>query len=405
MNKKLSLKQIGCLAIVILLAGMIAAISNGYYERKVVFDQRAKIVGSIAKKEPERLDKIMIALKDEDQESKAYGKAILEKYGYQEKEMGIVSIQNLSIELLVSIGLIIVLGVLWQREKRRQDKRIESLSSYLNQGINGQSKIQVKGTEDEFALLEDELYKTVNELYQTRETALKEKVVLKDHLADIAHQLKTPLTSMGLMCELLNEPQELSLEEQKAYAEQIQNQISRLEELVHALLLLSKLEANVIELKQEKVEVYILILRVVELLEPMLKAQNQQIVLMPEADHSVSFRGDMKWSIEALYNLVKNALQHTPSGKKVMIRYAKTPLFTEILVEDEGEGFAKEDIPYLFKRFYKGKNARKDSIGIGLALSETIIKQQNGIIEAENREEGGARFRVKIYPAKMKASM
>lgn len=199
MNKKLSLKQIGCLAIVILLAGMIAAISNGYYERKVVFDQRAKIVGSIAKKEPERLDKIMIALKDEDQESKAYGKAILEKYGYQEKEMGIVSIQNLSIELLVSIGLIIVLGVLWQREKRRQDKRIESLSSYLNQGINGQSKIQVKGTEDEFALLEDELYKTVNELYQTRETALKEKVVLKDHLADImwTDEIRITIKKMG----------------------------------------------------------------------------------------------------------------------------------------------------------------------------------------------------------------
>lgn len=405
MNKKLSLKQMGCLVIVVLLAGMIAAISIGYYERKAVFDQKAKIVGSIAKKEPERLDRIMLALKDKDQGSEAYGREVLGKYGYEEKEMGLISIHTLSIELLVSIVVLIVLGVLWQREKRRQNKRIESLSSYLNQGIKGQSKIQVKGTEDEFTLLEDELYKTVNELYQTRETALKEKVVLKDHLADIAHQLKTPLTSMGLMCELLNEPQELSIEEQKAYTEQIQNQISRLEELVHALLLLSKLEANVIELKQEKVEVYILILRVVELLEPMLKAQNQQIVLMPEADHSVSFRGDMKWSIEALYNLVKNALQHTPSGKKVMIHYAKTPLFTEILVEDEGEGFAKEDIPYLFKRFYKGKNARKDSIGIGLALSETIIKQQNGIIEAENREEGGARFRVKIYPAKMKASM
>jgi len=106
----------------------------------------------------------------------------------------------------------------------------------------------------------------------------------------------------------------------------------------------------------------------------------------------------MKWSIEALSNLLKNCIEHTPEEKKISIHYEQTPLFTGITIEDEGEGFLEEDIPYLFKRFYKGQNATKDSIGIGLALAQTIIDRQNGLIEVQNRAEGGARFIIKMYP-------
>ena len=110
--------------------------------------------------------------------------------------------------------------------------------------------------------------------------------------------------------------------------------------------------------------------------------------------------GDMKWSIEAFSNLVKNCIEHTPKDKTITISYDENPLYCLIKIEDEGEGFELADMPHLFERFYKGKNAAKGSIGIGLALAKTIIEEQNGYIEAENRKEGGARFTIKFYPSK-----
>ena len=110
-----------------------------------------------------------------------------------------------------------------------------------------------------------------------------------------------------------------------------------------------------------------------------------------------SFTGDLAWSVEAIGNLLKNAMEHTPDGGSISVVAMETPLFTQIEVEDSGEGFFEEDIPHLFERFYKGKNSGEGSIGIGLALSRAIITSQNGTIKAENSERGGAKFTVRFY--------
>ena len=115
--------------------------------------------------------------------------------------------------------------------------------------------------------------------------------------------------------------------------------------------------------------------------------------------HGESFVGDMPWSAEAFGNLIKNAVEHTAPGGTVCVRANETALYTEITVCDDGEGFTEEDIPHLFERFYKGRNAAQGSIGIGLALTRAIITAQNGSITARNNENGGASFVVKFYKA------
>ena len=112
----------------------------------------------------------------------------------------------------------------------------------------------------------------------------------------------------------------------------------------------------------------------------------------------VEFTGDMEWSMEAVMNLLKNCMEHSPEGGTVFCDYASNPLYTEIQIRDQGPGFDSEDLPHLFERFYRGKNASQNGVGIGLALAQSIFRMQNGSVTARNLPEGGACFEIRIYP-------
>lgn len=416
---------------VICIALIIVGVSSYFqvrWAKEMAYAQLAQMIKVTVEVNPDSEQKWMLAFKERNATGRDKGEQILKRYGYTQGNLSIESIHiPLIITLISGIGIIVLAYLYVSKQKKQMRQRIEDLTEYLKQSSKGESRSLQSSREDEFSLLEDEVYKTVVELYQTRSVALNDKEILKDHIANITHQLKTPLTSMGMMCELLEET--MDFEEQQLYLTKLQNQITRLDSLVHALLTFSKLDANVIKMEQKPVDVYILLLRVLELVESLAMAKNQglQIIdkgstmpgerlskqlqdykksnikvstedlLEEDMQGKVFFIGDMKWSIEAIGNLVKNCIEHTPENKQIKISYQQNPLYTLILIEDEGKGFIPEEIPYLFKRFYKGKNATKDSVGIGLALAKTIMEKQNGYIEAENRLEGGARFIIKIY--------
>ena len=397
-DKKQIYSMIGMTLIII----VVSSLFQIKWAKQVAYGQLAQVVGITTKLNPNLEKEWMLSFKESDQRDEDFGKQILSKYGYTENNVPIVSTYaTLEIALISGAGIIGLAYWYIQKQKKQTKQRIDGLTQYLKLAGKGESRSLQISKEDEFSILEDEVYKTVGELYQTQKNALNDREILKEHIADIAHQLKTPLTSMGMMCELLEETKDI--EEGQIYLTKLQNQLQRLDELVHVLLTFSKIDANVVQMEKETVDVYILLLRVLELVEPLAVAKKQSIEIINEAtveeamQNKVTYEGDMKWSIEALCNLVKNCIEHTPGGKKVMLSYKQNPLYTLILIEDEGEGFVPKEIPYLFKRFYKGKNATKGSIGIGLALAKNIIEKQNGSIEAENREEGGARFIIKIY--------
>jgi len=172
--------------------------------------------------------------------------------------------------------------------------------------------------------------------------------------------------------------------------------IDRMDWLIETLLKLSSMDAGTITFHQTKTSVKeLLSTAAAPLLIPLELRDIQYHETIEPKDFS--FSTDLRWTAEALGNILKNCMEHTPSGGRIDVTVTDNPIYVSIVIEDNGSGFLPEDIPHLFERFYKGKNATGQSIGIGLSLSRMIVSKENGTLKAENRKEGGARFILKFY--------
>ena len=272
---------------------------------------------------------------------------------------------------------------------------IEKLSGYLRQITSGDFTLDVRDNhEGELSILKSDIYKVTRMLSEHGTLLQEDKAKLTNAISDISHQLKTPLTSMMVMVDLLRDPQ-LAENKRVEFTRNIQVQLERMEWLVSSLLKLSKIDAGTIAFKKEPVMVKELVKRAVEpLLVPMdIKLQTLNI----DGDENAAFTGDFNWSAEALINILKNCVEHTDEGGEISISYSENALFTEISIRDNGKGIPKDDLPYIFKRFYKGKNANDDSVGIGLAMASSMIKSQKGDIEVTSEIGVGTLFQIKFY--------
>lgn len=382
--------------VAIIVAFIIMGIAMGLISSQIVARQEyknmAQILGFAVRIDPQMEIMMIRALKEADFLDFSDGDAILKEYNYslnvfRNQNTFRMTVYGILLAIVPAI-LVIVIGYLSLKKKK---KRIEGLTDYLKAVNLGQEALLLR-QEDDFSLLEDELYKTVTELRQTKENAVRERRSLADNLTDISHQLKTPITSMSLMTQLLSEN---PTDEDRIYIEKLNHQLNRLETLVSSLLTLSKLDAGTLEFKQEPVNIFAVLALAAEPVEDMILKKGQQLIIPHESD--VNFMGDMSWTAEALLNLIKNCSEYTPDGGNISINYSQNPLYMEIIIEDSGKGFDKNDLPHLFERFYKGKNSSKDGIGIGLALSKSIIERQKGTLRAENSPKGGGRFIIKFY--------
>ncbi len=267
-------------------------------------------------------------------------------------------------------------------------KRIRALADYLEQVNTGKAAVLSIAGEGEFAKLEDEIYKTVTFLYQTRDAAIQAKNNFAENLSNIAHQIKTPITAISLSVQTMQKEQD------KEKQEQIQRQLFRLTRLEEALLVLSRLDAGSLDFQKREIDVFTVLVLAADNLQELF-AESGTAIDIPELGE-LAVNADLDWTMEAVINLMKNCMEHNRGGT-VHCSYGKNPLYTEILIWDEGEGFCKEDLPHLFERFYRGKNACEGGIGIGLALSKEIIERQNGTLRAKNRSDGGACFEIRFY--------
>lgn len=274
--------------------------------------------------------------------------------------------------------------------RKKEAIRIVKLTDYLEKVNTGNRGILFSVEEGAFSKLQDEIYKTVTELHQTRDEALKARNHFAENLYNIAHQIKTPITSISLSAQMMRENPD------PKHLWQIQQQLKRLTHLEEALLLLSRIDAGTLSLERKEEDVFtVLMLAADNLQELFLEAGVS--VHIPESKEAVIY-ADLEWTMEAVMNLLKNCMEHTPPGGCVSCSYEQTPLYTQIRIWDNGTGFAKEDLPHLFERFYRGQGAKKGGIGIGLALAKEIIESQNGTITAQNLEDQGASFEIRFYP-------
>ncbi|MFT3983813.1 MAG: HAMP domain-containing sensor histidine kinase [Lachnospiraceae bacterium] len=267
--------------------------------------------------------------------------------------------------------------------------RIRMITNYLVKANSGKAVSILPDMEDDFSGLEDEIYKTITELRTAEETAIKERQNFADSLANIAHQIKTPVTALSVSIQMLGE--KLTSEEKQ----KLKQQLDRTNQLISALLTVSKIDAGILELKKEEVDVFTALELAVEALESQIKKKEIEVILPNHP--KISFTGDLDWSVELFINLIKNSMEHTAERGKICFAYEKNPLYVEISITDNGEGFDEKELPYLFNRFYQGGSKLQSGTGIGLSIAKSIAGMQNGFITAKNLSMGGACFSIRFY--------
>ena len=272
-------------------------------------------------------------------------------------------------------------------------RKIAELSADIDRILHNNAHISFeKYSEGELAVLQSEISKMTVRLREQQQQLLDDKLLLADSLADISHQIRTPLTSVNLIASMLSEP-DISEEQRIRLSQDMFALLSRIDWLITALLKISKLDAGTVEFNRESISLEELLKRSAEPLLIPIELKEQQLNLSA----SGSFVGDVSWTCEALGNIIKNCMEHTPEGGVITVSATENPLFAEITVSDNGSGIPKEDLPHVFERFYKGKNSGSKSFGIGLALARTIISAQNGSIKAENLPQKGALFTIRFF--------
>ncbi len=299
---------------------------------------------------------------------------------------------KLPVQIFILAEGIIFLIIHWVYARGRY-KRTEELSGQIDRILHGAEKLPSGDKEaGDLAVLNSEIRKMASVLKEQQNTLAKEKIKLTDAISDISHQMRTPMTAMEITISMLA-GEDIDTERRLHLTRELKKQMGRTGWLTETLLKISRIDAGTVEFEKEKIPIRDM---VNDSAEPFLIQMELKSVEFIKDLDDACMEADPAWTREALGNLIKNALEHTPEGGSITIRNTDTPLFSEIVIEDTGEGFAKEDIPHLFERFYKGKNASSDSTGIGLALARMIITAQDGTIKAENREKG-ARFIIRFY--------
>ena len=362
----------------------------------------AEIIGTIIKQEPEIDTRTIIGILNSKQDTEEYqkGQEELKKYGININEVNsIITVQNqMKQNLILNIILIIVFSILWMAVifvyLRKRDRKINQITQYINQIKNRKYDLDInENSEDELSNLKNELYKITVMLKEESEISKKDKDNLKMSVEDISHQLKTPLTSITIMLDNLKDNLNMNENTKQKFIFEISKQIDWINWLVISMLKLSKLDANVVQFYEEKINLKKFIEEIIKNLEIPIEIKNQQIII--EGNGSASFVGDYKWQQEAVTNIIKNCIEHNKENGKIYIKYEENTLFTKITIRDEGEGMTKEDLKHIFERFYKGQNSSENSVGIGLALAKNIIEKNNGMISCKSELDKGTEFVIK----------
>lgn len=277
--------------------------------------------------------------------------------------------------------------------KKSQDKKINEISNYMNSVLNGNYSLDIRSYEEgRLSILKNDIYKITVKLKEQTDMAINEKNNLEMILSDISHQIKTPLTSMYVINDLLKSDK-LSKKEKIEFLNKNESQLERIEWLVTSLLKLSRLDNGFVKLKKEKVEVAKLIDNCLNPLLIPIELKNQNVVKQID---NFEIDIDFNWFSEAIINILKNAHEHTNAFGTIKVEASDNSMYSSIIISDNGTGISKQDLPHIFERFYKGDN-QKESIGIGLNMAKKIIDLSGGEINVLSTPSVGTTFIIKIY--------
>ena len=384
--------------VIMLSTGIFWVINNIQYRKylKIVNAKIDNIISQVIEKYPDITEEEVLEILKNNETPES---SVLEKYGYTPDISYIKTLgeqietnkkQNIALVIIfgtVSLGIYLIYVI-------TQEKKIAEINEYIKQINNKNYILKIEENNNgELSKLRNELYKTTVLLKETAEISEKEKENLSTAIADISHQLKTPLTSIRIMLDNIQDDPDMEKEVREDFLMEISKQIDWISSLVVSLLKIAKFDAGTIKMENNEINAKNLIDNIISNLAILMELKNIEIIT--NVDEKATFIADYKWQQEALTNILKNAIEHSKQNSRIYITVENTSLFFKIIIKDEGSGIDKEDLKHIFQRFYKTKNSSENSIGIGLPLAKAIIEQSNGYIKVETKYGKGTSFEVK----------
>ena len=378
--------------------GIFGVINNIQYRKylKIVNAKIDNIISEVIEKYPDITEEEVLEILKNNETPES---SVLEKFGYTPDISYIKTLgeqietnkkQNIALVIIfgtVSLGIYLIYVI-------TQEKKIAEINEYIKQINNKNYILKIEENDNgELSKLRNELYKTTVLLKETAEISEKEKENLSTAIADISHQLKTPLTSIRIMLDNIQDDPDMEKEVREDFLADISKQIDWISSLVVSLLKIAKFDAGTIKMENNEINAKNLIDNIVSNLAILIELKNIEIIT--NVDEKATFIADYKWQQEALTNILKNSIEHSKQNSRIYITVENTSLFLKIIIKDEGSGIDKEDLKHIFQRFYKTKNSSENSIGIGLPLAKAIIEQSNGYIKVETKYGEGTSFEVK----------
>lgn len=376
--------------IIILLNVMLYYHVNKNYNNKIV-----NIISTIKEKYPEIKDDEIFDVIKNNVKINTFNRYSFDLDGIVLiKENKTIFVSYFIILLFIYLIICLVYVIIIINNDKRKEKEINEVIKIIEEINNKNYSFKMKDiNEEDLSLLKNEIYKTTIMLNEISEISKKDKKELEESLEDISHQLKTPLTSILIMIDTLLDDDDMDQNTREDFLRNMKREVMNINFLVKSILKLSRLDTNTVKFISKKESVKEIINEAILNVSLLSDLKNVKI----ETNLSDSFIiCDYKWQIEALTNILKNSIEHSYENNKVLIESSENNAYVKIIIKDFGTGIAKEDINHIFERFYKGKDSDYDSIGIGLALSKSIIEKQNGKISVESSDDGTT-FTIKYF--------
>mgnify|MGYP004489401143 FL=1 len=376
--------------IIILLNVMLYYQVNKNYNNKIV-----NIISTIKEKYPEIKDDEIFDILKNNVKTNTFNRYSFDLDGILLiKENKTIFVSYFIILLFIYLIICLVYLTIIINNDKKKDKEINEVIKIIEEINNKNYSFKMKDiNEEDLSLLKNEIYKTTIMLNEISEISKKDKKELEESLEDISHQLKTPLTSILIMIDTLLDDEDMDQNTREDFLRNMKREVMNINFLVKSILKLSRLDTNTVKFISKKESVKEIINEAILNVSLLSDLKNVKI----ETNLSDSFiTCDYKWQIEALTNILKNSIEHSYENNKVLIESSENNAYVKITIKDFGSGIAKEDINHIFERFYKGKDSDYDSIGIGLALSKSIIEKQNGKISVESSNDGTT-FTIKYF--------
>lgn len=328
------------------------------------------------------------------------GRELLQRYGILSDTMPGIQAEQIQRRLQTAgnlLWLIVDMGILMGvfLYQRRRNQKVDEFVQYIRRIEQGVYQIPLdENEEEELSELKNELYKITVMLRETAELSKKQKRALSDSVSDISHQLKTPLTSCLILLDNMAESTHMEEGTRRQFVAEITRQLTSVNWLVQVLLKLSRLDAGVVELKEEEIRIQQLLEQAID--KVALLAEWKEISIQVSGEMQAVIRGDERWLQEAFINLIKNAIEHSPAKREIQITVEDNQVYTGVRIRDYGCGISMEEQKHIFERFYRSSTAKEDSVGIGLALAQEIIKRGNGSLTVESVVGQGTTFLIKF---------